>query len=42
MLKKVIKVSAGHEVVTLFRNRTFLDKKKESKKKEYRKKTRDY
>lgn len=42
MVKKLLKVSVGHEVVTLFRNRTFLDKKKESKKKQCRKKTRDY
>jgi len=41
-MKKVLRVSVGHEAVTLFRNRTFVDRKKESNKKECRKKIRDY
>ncbi len=41
-MKKALKVSVGHEAVTLFRNRTFVDRKKESNRKEGRKKIRGY
>jgi hypothetical protein len=40
MTKKAHKVSVGHEALTLFRNRTFPDRKKESNRKECRKKIR--